>query len=102
MTEGALRRSCKGPAVLSKSVSTPLRVPTKTTVSKSGKTVEDFLRVTRVTRHAVCQLISTVRRVQAGQGSSISQHLRATKNISQGVVSIRSMFGASEYLASED
>jgi len=55
MTEGALRRSCKGPAVLLKSVSTSLGVPTKASVSltkgsKSGKTVEDFLRAGHASR----------------------------------------------------
>ena len=43
--------------------------------------VDQKLRVTC----QVYQLISTVSRVQAGQGSSIPQHLRATKKILQGV-----------------
>ena len=59
------------------------------TNSKFGKCVEDFFSAGHVgvTRHILsCQLISTMSNPTAGRSSSVSQHLRATEKILQGVI----------------
>jgi len=91
MAESPLRRSCTSSPVLSKCASTSSGAPAEVNVSLTKKCRTLF--ASRSTSHASlaacsvnCQLVSTMSNLTAGQGSFISQRLRTTKKILQGVV----------------